>query len=72
VCVRIEQSIISWIGRIMELLCTTADTWSHEMVPYPFSRPSKKQLRACGVLRKKATVVKGSFLLAAEIENVAV
>jgi hypothetical protein len=43
------------------------------MVPCPFcSRPSKKQLRACGVFRKKATVVKGSCLRAAEFENVAV
>jgi hypothetical protein len=37
-----------------------------------FSHPSKKQLRACGVFRKKVTVVKDSFLRAAEIENVAV
>jgi hypothetical protein len=43
------------------------------MVPCPFcSRPNKKQLRACGVFRKKVTVLKGSCLRAAEIENVAV
>jgi hypothetical protein len=48
-------------------------TWGHEKVPCPFfSRPGKKQLRACGVFRKKVTVVKGSCLRAAEIENVAV
>jgi hypothetical protein len=57
------QSIISWTGRMVALLCTTADTWSHEMVPCPFfSRPSEKQLRACvracGVFRKKVTVVR--------------
>jgi hypothetical protein len=47
--------------------------WSHEMVPCPFfSRPSKKQLHACGVFRKKVAVVNGSCLQAAEIENVAV
>jgi hypothetical protein len=43
------------------------------MVPCPFfSRPSKKQLRVCGVFRKKVIVVKGSCLRGAEIENVAV
>jgi hypothetical protein len=43
------------------------------MVPCPFfSRPSKKQLRVCGVFRKKVTVVKGSCLGAVEIENLAV
>jgi hypothetical protein len=43
------------------------------MVPCPlFSPSSKKQLHACVVVRKKAAVVKGSFLRAAEIENVAV
>jgi hypothetical protein len=68
-----RQLMISWTGRIVALLCTTADTWSHETVPCPFfSRPSKKQLRACGVFRRKVTVVKGSCLRAAEIENVAV
>jgi hypothetical protein len=37
------------------------------MVPCPFfSRPSKKQLRACCVFRKNVIVVKGSFLLAAK------
>jgi hypothetical protein len=43
------------------------------MVPCPlFSRPRKKQLRACSVFRKKVAVVKGSCLRAAGIENVAV
>jgi hypothetical protein len=43
------------------------------MVPCFFcSRPSKKQLRACGVFRKIVTVVKGTCLPAAEIENDAV
>jgi hypothetical protein len=43
------------------------------MVPCPFfSRPSKKQLRARSVFRKKVTVVIGSCLGAAEVENVAV
>jgi hypothetical protein len=37
------------------------------MVPCPFfSRPRKKQLRACCVFRKNAIVVKGSFLRAAK------
>jgi hypothetical protein len=45
--------------------------------PSPFfSRANKKQMRACvrvcDVFRKKVTVVKGSFLRAAKIENVAV
>jgi hypothetical protein len=41
------QPIISWIGRIVALLCITADTWRHEIVQCPFfSRPRKKQLRA--------------------------
>jgi hypothetical protein len=44
----VVQSIISWTGRIVALLSTTADMWSHETVPCPFfSHPSKKQLRAC-------------------------
>jgi uncharacterized protein (DUF697 family) len=69
----IVQSIISWIGSIVALLCVTADTWSHEVVLCPFfSRPSKKQLRVCGVFRKKVTVMMGSYLQSAEIENVAV
>jgi hypothetical protein len=69
----VEQSIISWIGRIMALLCNTADTRSHEMVPCPFfSHPSKKQLHVCGAFRKKVTAVKGNCLQAAEIENVTV
>jgi hypothetical protein len=69
----IVQSIILWIGRIVALLCTTADMWSHKMVPCSFfSCPSKKQLCACSVFRKKVTVVTGSCLWAAEIENVAV
>jgi hypothetical protein len=43
------------------------------MVPCPFfSRSSKKHLRACGVFRRKVTIVEGSCLGAAEIENVAV
>jgi hypothetical protein len=37
-----------------------------------FSCPSKKQLHVYGVFINKATVVKGSCLQAAEIENVAV
>jgi hypothetical protein len=42
--------------------------WSHAMVLCPFfSCPSKKQLRVCGVLKKKATDVAET-----EIENVAV
>jgi hypothetical protein len=37
------------------------------MVPCPFfSRPRKKQLRACCVSRKNAIAVKGSFLRAAK------
>jgi hypothetical protein len=41
------------------------------MVSCPFcSCPSKKQLRACSVFRKKVTVLMG--LRPAEIENVAV
>jgi hypothetical protein len=41
------------------------------MLPCPFfSRPSKKQLLACGVFRKKVTIVKGICLRATEIENV--
>jgi hypothetical protein len=43
------------------------------MVPCPFfSRSRKTQLRACGVFRKKVTVVKGSCLQVAEIKSVAV
>jgi hypothetical protein len=43
------------------------------MVPCPFcSRLGKKQLRARGVFGKKVTVLKGSCLRAAEIENAAV
>jgi hypothetical protein len=34
--------------------------------------PSKKQLCACSVFRMNATVLKGSCLVALEIENVAV
>jgi hypothetical protein len=37
-----------------------------------FFHPSKKQLCACGVFRKKVTVVKGSCLQAAEVKNVTV
>jgi hypothetical protein len=52
-------------------VCT--DTWSHEMVPCPFfSRPGKKQLHACSVIRKKVTIMKGSCVRAEEIKNVAV
>jgi hypothetical protein len=69
----VVQSIISWIGRIMVLLCTTADTWSHKMVPCQFfSHASKKQLHACSVFRKKVTAVTGSCLRAVEIKNLAV
>jgi hypothetical protein len=40
-------------------------------MPCPFfSRPNKKQLHACRVLRNKVAVVKGICLRAAEIENV--
>jgi hypothetical protein len=47
----------------VELSCIAANTWSQELVPCPFfSRPKKKQLRACCVFRKNAIVVKGSFL----------
>jgi hypothetical protein len=60
--------IISRTDRIVALLCSTACTWSHEMVP----SPSKQQLPACGAFRKRVSVVKGSCLRAAEIENVAV
>jgi hypothetical protein len=43
------------------------------MVPCPFfSRPRKKQLRACCVFRKNAIVVKGNFCVSGEIETVAV
>jgi hypothetical protein len=67
------QSIISWIGRIVTPLFTTVDTRNHEMVSCPFfSHPSKKQMHLRGVFRKKITVLKGSCLRAAEIENVAV
>jgi hypothetical protein len=69
----IVQSIISWFGRIMALLHTTVDTWSHKMVPCPFfSHPSKQQLQVYGVFRKKVTVVKGSFPQVTEIKNVTV
>jgi hypothetical protein len=69
----VVQSIISWTGGTVALLCTTADMWSHKTVPCPFfSCPSKQQLRECGVFRNKVTVVKGSCLQAPEIENVAV
>jgi hypothetical protein len=37
-----------------------------------FSHPSNKQLRVCGVFRKKFTVVKGSCLQVVEIEDVEV
>jgi hypothetical protein len=69
----VVQSIISRIDRIVTLLCTTVDTWSHEMVSYPFfSGLSKTKLCGCGVFRNKVTVVKGCCLQAAEIENVAI
>jgi hypothetical protein len=69
----VVQSKISWVGRIVTLLRATAHTRSHEVVPCPFfSLPSKKQLRSCGLFRKKVTVVKSSCLRAAEIENVTV
>jgi hypothetical protein len=55
------------------LSCTMADMRSREMAQCPFfSRPSKKQLHACGAYRKEATVVKCSRVRAAQIENVAV
>jgi hypothetical protein len=66
----IVQLIILWIGRIEALSYITADMWSHEMVLRPFSLPSKKQLCACGVFRKKIIVVKGRCLHEAENENV--
>jgi hypothetical protein len=57
------QSIISWNGRIVALSCIAVNTWIHEMVLCPFfSRPRKKQLRACCVIRRNAIVVKSSFL----------
>jgi hypothetical protein len=66
----VVQSVILWIGRIVALLFTTADAWSHEMVTcLSFSRSNNKQLHACGVCRKKVTVVKGSCLRVVEIEN---
>jgi hypothetical protein len=65
------QSIILWISRIVALLWATVDTWSHEICPF-FSCPSKKQLHACGVLRKKVTDVRGSCLRVVEMNNVAV
>jgi hypothetical protein len=66
-CIYVVQSIISWNGRIVALSCIAANTWSHEMVPCPFfSRPRKKQLRACCIFRKNAIIVRGSFLRAAK------
>jgi hypothetical protein len=55
----VVQPIISWTGHIVELLCTIANTWTgHKMVMCPFfSCPSKTQLRAYGVFRKKVTVM---------------
>jgi hypothetical protein len=69
----VVQSIILWTGNIVVLIFTTADMWSHKLVPRPFfSQPSKKQLHVCGVLKKKVTVVKSGCLRTVEIENVAV
>jgi hypothetical protein len=67
-----QITIYKWIGCIVALLCTTADTWSHEIVPCLFFCPSKKQLYACGVFRKKVAVAKGSCLRAVDIEIVTV
>jgi hypothetical protein len=36
-------------GRTVVLLCIAADEWSHETVPYPLSRPGKKQLRTAEI-----------------------
>jgi hypothetical protein len=44
----------------------------HKIVPCPLSCPSIKQLHMCSVFQMKVTVVKGSCLRAAEIENVEV
>jgi hypothetical protein len=69
----VVQSIILWIDRIVMLLCITADTWSHEMVPCLFfACPSKKQLHACRVFRKQGPAVKSTCLRAVKIKNVAV
>jgi hypothetical protein len=55
-----------WIGRIAALLCTTADTWSHEMVPCPFLSlvPTRSSCMHawCCVFRKELAVVRGSCL----------
>jgi hypothetical protein len=64
------EPVISWIGRILALLCPTTDAWSHEMVPCPFFyHPSKKQFRAFGVFRQKIIVAKSRCLREVEIEN---
>jgi hypothetical protein len=39
--------VVQWIGRIVALLCTTADTWSHEMVPCPLRACIQKASRCC-------------------------
>jgi hypothetical protein len=72
-CSYVVQSIISWTGLVVVVLCTTADTLSHNMVPCSFfSCPSKQKLHACSVSeRKRVTVVKGSCLRVVEIKNVA-
>jgi hypothetical protein len=59
----VEQSIISWTGCTVTLICTTVDMWSHRMVPCPFSsHHTKKQLRACMQCSQKVTVLKSSCL----------
>jgi hypothetical protein len=35
----VVHSIISWIGRIVILLCSIADSWTHEMMLWPFFAP---------------------------------
>jgi hypothetical protein len=61
----IVNNFVEWPHSGAVMHCS--ESWSHEMVPCPFfSRPRKKQLRACCVFRKNAIVVKGSFLRAAK------
>jgi hypothetical protein len=50
------QSILSWTGRIVALLCATSNKWNG-MVPCALlSHPSKKQLWACSIFRKRISV----------------
>jgi hypothetical protein len=69
----VAQSLISWTGRIVALLWTVVDIFSHKMGQCPFiSHPSKKQLCAFSAFRKNATVVKGSCLQVVKTENATV